>query len=141
VSDAEGQKEAMMQETSTSSPEHRSKLILASRVLNKPVFSKDGERLGHVDDISIERVSGRSIYGIMSFGGLLGIGERYHPLPWEMLDFDPERGGFVIPMGRDELDQAPHYTRAELEALGGEHRSRDDEAILEYYARYGVLPY
>lgn len=121
--------------------EPQSKLILASRVINTPVYSKDGDAIGHVDDISIERVSGRSIYGIMSFGGFLGIGEKFHPLPWHLLDYDPARGGFVVPMNKDELKTAPNYTRNELEALGGASHHESDAALLEYYGKYGAFPY
>jgi hypothetical protein len=134
-------KESVMTDPNVTTPETQSKLILASRVIKTQVYSKDGEAIGHVDDISIERVGGRSIYGIMSFGGFLGIGEKFHPLPWELLDYDPARGGFVVPMNRDELENAPHYTRNELEALGGESHHGSDAALYEYYGRYGVLPY
>lgn len=115
----------------------QSKLILASRVLKTPVYGKDGSRLGHVDDISIERETGRSVYGIMSFGGFLGIGERYHPVPWQMLDYDLQKGGFVIPMGKDELQAAPHYERSDLEPLGDASHASFDELVSAHYARFG----
>ncbi|MXP40592.1 PRC-barrel domain containing protein [Altererythrobacter soli] len=115
------------------------KLILASRVLRTPVYTIDADRLGHVDDISIDRVSGQCIYGIMSFGGVFGIGEKYHPLPWDVLQYDPEVGGFELMMTREELQHAPHYTRAEMEKLGGaRHHARDAE-VSDFYATYGVL--
>ena len=50
-------------------------LVLSSRVVGTPVYDRGGTRLGHVDDLSIEKESGRVIYAIMSFGGFLGIGE------------------------------------------------------------------
>lgn len=130
-----------MTNSDVTSVDPQSKLILASRVINTPVYSKDGEAIGHVDDISIERVSGRSIYGIMSFGGFLGIGEKFHPLPWDLLDYDPARGGFVVPMNKEELETAPHYTRDELEALGGASHHGSDAALFEYYGKYGAYPY
>ena len=116
------------------------KPILASRVLKTPVYNGDGERIGHIDDLSIERDTGQTRYAIMSFGGFLGIGERYHPLPWSALHFDPERGGFVVPLDRAALADAPSYERGELVALGGDSHRAHSELILEYYARYGV-PY
>lgn len=115
-------------------------LILASRVEGTPVYNTQGDRIGHVSDISLEKVSGRAIYGILSFGGFLGIGTRFHPVPWSMLTYDPEQGGFVVPLDKAALDSAPHYDSAELEKLGGQHRLID-ESIYTYYARYGVSPY
>ncbi|MET0179111.1 MAG: PRC-barrel domain-containing protein [Novosphingobium sp.] len=117
------------------------RLILAGRVLNTPVYNHDGERIGHIDDLSIERETGQTRYAILSFGGFLGIGEKFHPLPWQVLRFDPTRGGFVVPLDKAALADAPHYDRAELARLGGESHRIYSEAILEYYGRYGVAPY
>lgn len=119
--------------------EHR--LILASRVNGTPVFNKAGDRMGHVDDLSIEKESGRVIYGIMSFGGFLGIGEKFHPVPWSMLTYDPERAGFVVPLDTSALEGAPYYDRTELASLGGATPHSYDRQIFDYYGPYGPLPY
>src|SRR5438132_12280072 len=94
-------------------------LILSSRVKGTPVFDRAGNRLGHVDDLSIEKVGGRVIYGVMSFGGFLGIGEKFHPVPWSLLDYDIERDGFTVPLEPSLLKDAPSYDREELRDLGG----------------------
>ena len=115
-------------------------LILSSRVNGTPVFDSAGERIGHVDDLSIERVSGEVAYAIMSFGGFLGIGEKFHPLPWSLLDYDPERGGYVVALDKEALKAAPNYDRVELEALGGPSRDSSD-LIFSYYSPYGGMAY
>jgi len=46
---------------------------------------------------------------VMSFGGFLGIGERYHPLPWATLTYDTSRGGYVVDLSRDQLEGGPSY--------------------------------
>lgn len=116
-------------------------LILASRVTGTAVYSRTGERIGHVDDLSIEKTTGRVIYAIMSFGGFLGIGEKFHPIPWSLLDYVPDRGGYVVPLDRSELEGAPFYGREELVALGGASHQYHGERIFEYYGPYGPLPY
>jgi sporulation protein YlmC with PRC-barrel domain len=83
-------------------------LILSSRVVGTPVYNREGERLGHVDDLSLEKVSGRAKYAIISFGGFLGLGVRLHPVPWSLLDYDVERDGFVVPFDKSALEGAPH---------------------------------
>jgi hypothetical protein len=116
-------------------------LILSSRVVGTPVYDSAGTRLGHVDDLSIEKVSGRAIYAIMSFGGFLGIGEKFHPVPWSLLDYDVERGGFVVPLDQSVLKDAPNYDAAEIRELGGpDHRAYGD-TIYGYYGTYGAVPY
>jgi sporulation protein YlmC with PRC-barrel domain len=128
-------------DTETLAEERGHELILASRVKGTPVFNMKGARLGHVDDLSIEKKTGNVIYAIMSFGGFLGIGERYHPLPWSILHFDVEQGGFVVPMDQAALEGAPHYDRAELGALGGHHFQYHGDTIFSYYGIYGATPF
>lgn len=116
-------------------------LILSSRVNKTPVFNREGERIGHIDDLSIERVSGKVVYAIISFGGFLGIGEKYHPLPWSVLEYAPSKGGYVVPLDRDALKSAPYYDRLELTDLGGPSHLSYGEEIFAYYGPYGTLPY
>jgi hypothetical protein len=47
----------------------------------------------------------------MSFGGFLGIGEKYHPLPWSVLKYDTAKGGYVVPLDKDVLLKAPTVER------------------------------
>ena len=121
------------------SSEHR--LILSSRVVGTHVFNQAGEHIGQIDDLSIERVGGQVIYAIVAFGGFLGIGERFHPLPWSILDYDADKGGYVVPLDRAALENAPHYDRYELSALGGPSHQSYGEQIFGYYGPYGSVPY
>lgn len=114
-------------------------LIMSSRVTGAAVFNPGGDRIGHVHDLSVHKVSGQVIYAIMSFGGFLGIGERYHPVPWSMLDYDVERGGYVVPLDKAAIEAAPSLDRAELEALGAGDAWRT--RLFDYYGPYGAVPY
>jgi hypothetical protein len=118
------------------SPHH---LIMSSRVTGTPVFNQAGERIGEVDDLSIHKTSGQVIYGILSFGGFLGIGERFHPVPWSVLDYDRAQGGFVVPLDKKSLEDAPSLTREELEELGAGDAWRT--RLFDYYGPYGGVPY
>ena len=114
------------------------KLILAKRVLGTRVYNREGEHIGSIDDLSIDRITGKTRYAILSFGGFLGIGERFHPLPWSTLDYDPRIGGYVVPLDKAALADAPHYDRTELAELGGPSHQRHADSI---YAYYGVAGY
>ena len=114
----------------TTAPRHP--LILASRVEDAPVYNRAGERMGHVADLSIDKVSGRVIYAIMSFGGFLGIGEKFHPVPWSMLKYDVEKAGYVAALDKAQLKDAPYYDAAELVDLGASHQA----VISSYYAGF-----
>jgi len=82
-------------------------LIAAEKVEGTNVYNLQGEKLGTVDDIMIDKVSGRAIYAVMSFGGFLGMGEKQHPLPWSSLKYDERQGGYVINLDKKMLEQAP----------------------------------
>jgi hypothetical protein len=57
----------------------------------------------------IDKLSGQVAYAVMSFGGFLGIGEKYHPLPWQVLDYDTGKGGYVVDLDKKTLEGAPYY--------------------------------
>ncbi len=48
----------------------------------------------------LDKVSGQAAYAVMSFGGFLGVGERYHPLPWKRLRYDVTLGGYVVDLDK-----------------------------------------
>jgi hypothetical protein len=89
-------------------------LIAADKVEGTAVYDRQGQKLGSVHGLMIDKYSGRVIYAVMSFGGFLGIGDRYHPLPWRVLTYDPAEGGYVVDLGRDLLESAPSYGASEM---------------------------
>jgi hypothetical protein len=84
-------------------------LIAAQKVKGTTVYNLAGETLGTVDDIMIDKVTGRALYAVMSFGGFLGMGEKYHPLPWPTLKYDDQKGGYVVNLSKQRLQDAPTY--------------------------------
>ena len=69
------------------------RLISAEKVQGTPVYNAQGEKLGTIEDVMIDKITGKVAYAILSMGGFLGIGERHHPLPWNVLTYDEELGG------------------------------------------------
>jgi hypothetical protein len=85
------------------------RLIAGTTVAGTTVYDVQGEKLGTVEDVMIDRVSGRIAYAVMSFGGFLGIGHQHHPLPWSTLRYDTSLGGYVVNLDRRMLEGAPAY--------------------------------
>jgi hypothetical protein len=86
-------------------------LIASEKVTGTAVYNQAGETLGSVDDIMIDKASGHAIYAVMAFGGFLGMGEKYHPLPWATLKYDPRKAGYVVNLDKKMLEGAPSYDR------------------------------
>jgi len=109
-------------------------LIAADKVEGTDVYNAEGEHLGHVHDVMLDKVSGQVAYAIMAFGGFLGIGEKYTPLPWSSLTYDTMRGGYVVPYSKEILKSGPAFSEAEL--------TDDDSTWREpVFSHYGVTPY
>ena len=89
------------------------RLIASNRVEGTAVYDRQGERLGDVYNFMVDKHSGQVAYAVMSFGGFLGIGESYHPLPWKSLDYSKDMGGYVVDVTREQLEGAPRYGREE----------------------------
>lgn len=106
------------------------KLISADKVQGTAVYNTAGDRLGTIDSIMLNKRSGEVAYAVMSFGGFLGIGERYHPLPWDVLDYDTTQGGYCVNMNKDQLTGAPNYSRDELSSFDFDRRGSE---IDSYY--------
>ena len=89
------------------------RLISSDKVEGTSVYDRQGTSLGSVQTVMIDKYSGQVAYAVMSFGGFLGIGERYHPLPWRALTYDTAQGGYVVDISREQLERAPSYGRDE----------------------------
>lgn len=103
-------------------------LVTAGRVGKTPVFDKSGDRLGRVFDISIHKSSGKVTHVLLGVGGVLGFGRRFHPLPWAMFTYAPDRRGYALPFSRADLAATPSFERKDLEWCGAGHRSPFDHA-------------
>ena len=113
-------------------------LVPAKRVNGAPVFNQAGEDIGRVEDIAIDKRTGKVAYAILSFGGFLGLGEKHQPLPWSALTYDPDRGGYVVDVTEEFLRLAPKLDTSEL---SGWDDTPQRDAFFSYYAASGVRPY
>jgi len=84
-------------------------VIASDKVAGTAVYNPAGERLGTIETVILEKVSGKAVYAVLSFGGFLGIGQSHYPLPWSMLKYDTAQGGYVVNINSDMLDNAPRY--------------------------------
>jgi len=110
-------------------------LIAASKVTGTDVYDLDGEKLGSIYDIMLNRASGRTEYAIMNFGGLFGIGQHYHPLPWSVLRYSDEKGGYVVNLDRKRLEGSPAYAQSDSAAW---HDDTWGHRVDEYYGLVAV---
>jgi hypothetical protein len=122
----------MASQGSTLEKRETANLIGSDKVEGTPVYRSNGERVGQIDRVMIDKLSGKVAYAVMSFGGFLGIGEDYYPLPWAMLTFNPALDGYEVNISDQQLKGAPKF--AKYENWDWSDRGR------EVYDYYGVTP-
>ena len=93
--------------TGGSAIDETARLISSDKVEGTAVFNRQDRRLGSVHNFMVDQVTGQVAYAIMSFGGFLGMGEKYHPLPWRVLTYETRLGGYVVDLDRGQLESAP----------------------------------
>ncbi|HPF26613.1 MAG: PRC-barrel domain-containing protein [Steroidobacteraceae bacterium] len=102
--------------------------IRAKRVLGTDVKDKSGSKIGEIEDIVLDKKSNNIMFAVVGFGGFLGMGEKYHPIPWSALDYQEGEDGYVVSYTKEQLKAAPADSLEELtrnDGLGYRDRTYD----------------
>jgi hypothetical protein len=84
-------------------------LIGSDKVEGTAVYGADNEKIGSIERVMIDKVSGKVSYAVLSFGGFLGIGDDHYPIPWQSLKYDTNLGGYRTGVTQKQLEGAPKY--------------------------------
>lgn len=87
------------------------RLIASNKVEGTAVYGRDGRRLGSIYNFMVDKRVGKVEYAVMTYGGFLGMGTRYYPLPWDLLSYDTRLGGYRVDMVERDLERAPSFDR------------------------------
>ena len=104
-------------------------LIGSDKVDGTAVYGMDQQRIGSIQRVMIDKISGKVAYAVMSFGGFLGIGEDYYPVPWSTLNYDTNLGGYRVNFTNDQLKGAPKFTSSTDWGWNREN----DKNVYDYY--------
>ena len=100
--------------------------IRAKKVIGTAVKDTSGQKIGEVEDVVLDKLSDQVMFAVVGFGGFLGMGEKYHPIPWSSLDYDEGESAYVVNFTKEQLKAAPADS---IEAL------TRDEGTMEYRNR------
>jgi sporulation protein YlmC with PRC-barrel domain len=104
--------------------------IRAKKVLGTSVHDAAGNKIGSIEDIILDKQSNSILFAVVGFGGFLGMNEKYHPIPWSGLDYDPDDGAYVVSYTKEQLQAAPAGSIDEL--TGGDGMQFRDRTY-DYY--------
>ena len=81
--------------------------IRARKVHGTDVTDRSGKKIGEIEDLVLDKLSNNIMFAVVSFGGFLGIGEKYHPIPWSSLRYDKAKDSYVVDFTKEQLEAAP----------------------------------
>ena len=110
-------------------------LIGSDKVEGTNVYRSNGDKVGKIERVMIDKFSGKVAYAVMSFGGFLGLGEDYYPVPWSLLTYNERLDGYEVNISDQQLEGAPKYGRTA--SWDWQDRKRGQQ-VFDYY---GVTPY
>ncbi len=115
-----------MQSTLDAAKTETRSLIASDKVEGTPVYRSGGEKVGTVERLMIDKITGKVAYAVMSFGGFMGIGQDDYPLPWNVLNYNPALEGYEVNISEEELKGAPKYSTHETWDWENRAQSIDD---------------
>jgi len=116
-------------EVQTSQIRSSHNLIASDRVEGTPVRRPNGEKIGTIQRLMIDKLSGNVAYAVLRFGGFLAKDQEHLPVPWARLKYDSAQAAYLLDLTDDELKRAPAY-EADKEFDWGD---RSQEILLHSY--------
>ena len=83
-----------------------------------------GRELGSIYNFMVDKESGQVEYAVLQFGGVLGLGSDYYPLPWDVLTYDEDQSGYVVELSKEQLKNAPHFAPNEEPRFDSDYRGQ-----------------
>ena len=125
-----------MAEIKQTDPEKRFRRVMsASSLIGDRVKNKAGEDIGKVKELMIDVPSGRVAYAVLSFGGVLGLGDKLFAIPWNALTLDEDEKQFILNVDKKTLENAPGFDDNNWPDMA------DPGWGTKIYSYYGVQPY
>ncbi|MDB5963044.1 MAG: photosystem reaction center subunit [Massilia sp.] len=85
------------------------RLMGANTLIGDDVRNTQGENLGDIKEIMLDMQSGQVAYAVLSFGGVLGLGEKLFAVPWKALKLDTVNKCFTLDVSKEQLKNAPGF--------------------------------
>ena len=86
-------------------------IVKGSEIIGKSVQTMEGKEIGEIEDLAIDELDGQVRYAVLSFGGFLGLGEKYFAIPWEALHLSDNKEHFALAVTEKELEKAPGFDK------------------------------
>ena len=113
------------------------RVLNATTVIGNKVVNTAGEQLGNIKDLMIDLDDAQVAYAVLSFGGLLGLGDKLFAIPLEALTFGAEDHTVILDVDKDVLKNAPGFDKNHWP----DNAQYEAGWLLDIYEYYGYSPY
>ena len=114
-------------------------LMGADTLIGDDVYNHEDEELGDIKEIMLDMRSGQIAYAVLSFGGVLGMGDKLFAVPWERLTLDTVNKRFLLNVDKDLLKDAPGFNKDNWPDMGSDAWNQQMEAFYGSGTRYGSM--
>ena len=114
-------------------------LMGAGTLIGDDVYNHKEEDLGDIKEIMLDMRTGEVAYAVLSFGGVLGMGEKLFAVPWESLTLDTVNKRFLLDVDKDQLKNAPGFDKDHWPDMTSEDFTRELDTFYGAGSRTGGL--
>lgn len=86
-------------------------LMGADTLLGNDVCNSAGEDLGDIKELMIDMHSGEVAYAVLSYGGVMGLGDKLFAVPWAALKLDTVNKRFTLDVPKERLERASGFDK------------------------------
>jgi sporulation protein YlmC with PRC-barrel domain len=84
----------------------------ASKIIGTAVKDTNGDNLGDIKELVLNPESGQVVYAVVSYGGVLGLGDKLFAVPWKALQWTSDKEHYVLNVDKETLKKAPGFDKA-----------------------------
>ena len=105
-------------------------IVSAPKEIGEPVVNRQNETVGTIVDVVVDIQDGSIRYAVLSFGGVMGVGNKLYAVPWRSLDFSPTENKLILKVDKEKLKNAPGFDKDRWPDFGDDGWSR---GVRTYY--------
>jgi len=110
------------------------RLMGADTLIGNDVYNLQDEDLGNIKEIMLDVRAGRISYAVLSYGGMMGLGDKLFAVPWDALTLDTEHKRFTLDVAKDRMDIAPGFDKDSWPNMSNQEWAK------EVHNYYGTTP-
>lgn len=113
------------------------RVLSATTIIGDKIINTAGEQLGTIKELMIDLDGGLIAYAVLSFGGILGMGDKLFAIPWEAFTIDTDNHTFILNVDKEVLENAPGFDKDNWP----DNAKYEAGWLLGVYEYYGYSPY